>query len=154
MVEQIQPIQKPELEAPDTSAKRPRGGRNLMILGIGAIIVTAITTSASLWVYRSTGDIYLDRSRPGYLPDEEEADKSAKASTSFTYGDTGPLDAEELEEYLKELKVLNDRLRALADPYAATPLSDESLGIKPTEETVPADKTSDANTSLRQPTKR
>ena len=43
------------------------GARNLLILGCGAIAITAITTSLSLFIYRQTGDIYLDRSRPGYV---------------------------------------------------------------------------------------
>ena len=50
-----------------------QGGRNLMILGCGAIFLAGVTTTASLMIYRSSGDIYLDRSRPGYLPDSEEA---------------------------------------------------------------------------------
>lgn len=122
---------------------KSRGGRNLMILGIGAMIFTLVTTGVSLWIYRSTGDIYLDRSRPGFLPDEEEADKNTQANTSFTYSDTGPLDRDELDNYLDELQTINERLRALADPYAPSPLSDESLGIKPAES--PEDKDNKTN---------
>ena len=48
--------------------KWDKGQCNLVILGIGATIVTGITLTASLLVYRNSGDIYLDRSRPGYLP--------------------------------------------------------------------------------------
>lgn len=127
-------IPNEEVTSPTPSTNKPKGGRNLLVLGIGAIIITTLTTGISLWVYRSTGDIYLDRSRPGFLPDEDEVDKNTKVNTSFTYSDTGPLDAAGLEEYLKELRIINDRLRVLSDPYAPTPLSDESLGIKPISE--------------------
>ena len=48
------------------------GARNLLILGCSAIAITAITTGLSLFIYRQTGDIYLDRSRPGFLPDMME----------------------------------------------------------------------------------
>ena len=41
-----------------------RGSRNLLILGLGSILIAGGTTSVSLAIYRNTGDIYLDRSRP------------------------------------------------------------------------------------------
>lgn len=106
------------------------GKRNLIILGAGALTIAAITTCLSLWIYRSSGDIYLDRSRPGYLPDEEEVDDNSATTTNFNFSETGPLTKADLEEYLKELKKLDDRLKALSDPYAPGPLSDESLGIQ------------------------
>jgi len=106
-----------------------RGGRHLAILGIGAIIITLVTTSVSLIVYRKSGDIYLDRSRPGYLPDEDEVKQEPVTNTSYSYPETGPLDKAELERYLEELEAINSRLKALPDPYSPSPLSDESLGI-------------------------
>lgn len=106
-----------------------RGGRNLMILGVGAILITVITTVASLTIYRVSGDIYLDRSRPGYLPDEDEATDTAETNTNYTFSDSGTLTSEDLSEYLKELKKVDDRLNNFTDPYSPTPLSDESLGI-------------------------
>lgn len=109
------------------------GGRNLTLLGAGAILITALTTGLSLFVYWRSGDIYLDRSRPGYLPDEDEASEEAE-TTDFEYSDTGPIDKDELERYLEEYKKLNRRLKDFSDPYSAAPLSDESLGI-PTDET-------------------
>lgn len=106
-----------------------QGNRNLILLGAGALALTIITTTASLWIYRSSGDIYLDRSRPGYLPDEEEANEETSVNNNFTFSETGALNKEELGEYLEELKKLNDRLQALSDPYSPDPLSDQSLGI-------------------------
>lgn len=106
-----------------------RGNRNLMLLGVGALLLTFATTAMSLWIYRSSGDIYLDRSRPGYLPDKEEANEETGVNNNFTFSDTGALTQNELREYLDELKKLNDRLKALPDPYAPDPLSDQSLGI-------------------------
>ena len=47
------------------------GGRNLVLLGVGSILIAFIMTGVSLAVYHNSGDIYLDRSRPGFLPDEE-----------------------------------------------------------------------------------
>lgn len=110
------------------------GKRNLIILGIVAILITTVTTGFSLWIYRSSGDIYLDRSRPGYLPDLDEVEDEPSTSTNFTFSENGELTPKDLDEYLKELKKINDRIKALADPYAPAPLSDESLGLTPIEE--------------------
>ncbi len=110
------------------------GRRNLILLGIMATGVAVFSTAVELWIYRSSGDIYLDRSRPGYLPDNNEVQEAPNATSTFHYPDTGALDPEELSEYLKELKVLSDYLNRLDDPYSGDPLSDESLGItKPKE---------------------
>lgn len=114
---------------------KTHGGRNLAILGIVSILIATATTAASLLVYRNSGDIYLDRSRPGYLPDEEEAnEEAATTNTNFVYSDTGALDKTELQEYLDTLKSFNDRLDSLSNPYSPDPLSDESLGIPTSED--------------------
>lgn len=105
------------------------GKRNLIILGVGALLITIMSTSVSLWIYRSSGDIYLDRSRPGYLPDENEVEQDPPANSNYTFSETGELTKECLKEYLEELKNIDDRIKALADPYSSGPLSDESLGI-------------------------
>lgn len=110
-----------------------RGGRNLALLGIGAILIALTTTSVGIYVYHSSGDIYLDRSRPGYLPDPDEAEDDQSTSPTYSYPDNGPVDKPELRTYLEELKKVNDRLKALSNPYSDGPLSDESLGIVPTK---------------------
>lgn len=109
------------------------GKRNLLLLGSGALVITVITTGLSLWMYRSSGDIYLDRSRPGYLPDKEEANEESDVNSSYTFSDTGVLTDSDLTEYLKELKTVDSRIKAIPDPYSASPLSDQSLGITPAE---------------------
>ncbi len=109
--------------------KTSRGSINLGILGAGAIIFAVTTTLISLKIYHDSGDIYLDRSRPGYLPDEDEAAEQNEGSSGFVYADTGAIDAEELQDYLRELQTLDQRLDNLTDPYGSAPLSNESLGI-------------------------
>lgn len=105
------------------------GRKNLILLGLGAFLITVVATTIELYIYRSSGDIYLDRSRPGYLPDETEAEEETEVKSSYTYSDTGALDRKELDEYLKELKSIEKHLDQLPDPYSPEPLSDESLGI-------------------------
>lgn len=105
------------------------GGRNLVLLGIGSILITLITTFVSLKLYHDSGDIYLDRSRPGFLPEKEEAE-SDKDSTDFKFSDAGELTNEALDEYLEHLRQEIDRLNDFSDnPFGATPLSDETLGF-------------------------
>lgn len=106
-----------------------RGERNLVILGCGAILLTIITTTVSLAIYRSSGDIYLDRSRPGYLPDEDEVQEDNEVDSNFTFAESGPLTKTDLDEYLEALYAANSRLRNITTPYAPEPLSDASLGI-------------------------
>lgn len=108
------------------------GGRNLTILGVGAIIIACVMTTVSLTIYRLSGDIYLDRSRPGFLPDDEEAASDPVPTTTYTFPDTGELNTADLDQYLKELKAIVDRLDGFSDPYAPGPLSDQSLGIDST----------------------
>lgn len=105
------------------------GRKNLILLGLSAFLITVVATTIELYIYRSSGDIYLDRSRPGYLPDETEAEEETEVKSSYTYSDTGALDRKELDEYLKELKSIEKHLDQLPDPYSPEPLSDESLGI-------------------------
>lgn len=106
------------------------GARNLTILGVGAILLALASTSLELWIYRETGDIYLDRSRPGFLPDADEVEEENETDSGYTYSENGALDKGELDEYLKELKKVEDTLKKIQDPYSAGALSDKSLGIE------------------------
>lgn len=104
-----------------------RGGKNLILLGIGATAIALITTSVSLLVYHWSGDIYLDRSRPGFLPDEEEIKEEAEGTYKFS--DTGEVNAVVLKEYLEKLDESTERMKDLDEPFSASALSDETLGI-------------------------
>ncbi len=117
--------------------KWDKGQCNLVILGIGATIVTGITLTASLLVYRNSGDIYLDRSRPGYLPEEDEVEEVQNNTTKFVYSDSGELDKAELDQYLEVMQAIVEKLEDSAQPYTEEPLSNKSLGL-PTE-TTPTD---------------
>lgn len=109
--------------------KNDHGARNLAILGLGAILLTLTMTGLELWIYRESGDIYLDRSRPGFLPDAEEAEEETEVESNYVYPENGALDGEELDNYLKELKKIEEHLGKIQDPYSENALSDKSLGI-------------------------
>lgn len=128
-METEKPLDKTAKNEVDKTKEQPRGGRNLIILGIGAILLAVISTSLSLMLYRTSGDIYLDRSRPGFLPDEAEEPTEPMVDPNYIFADSGPLTRAELETYLEELGQLADELKKYDDVYSPDPLSDESLGI-------------------------
>lgn len=111
------------------SNAKKTGERNLLILGLSATLITIITTAISLFVYHDSGDIYLDRSRPGFLPETEEVEQE-KTDTDYSLSDSGKITKEVLEEYLDNLTRELDRLNDFSsDPFSTVPLSDDSLGI-------------------------
>ncbi len=103
---------------------------NLLLLGIGATLIALLTTGISIIIYHESGDIYLDRSRPGFLPDKEEIEDRSD-DEEYIFSENGPVTKYDLDEYLKmfdeELKDLDE----LKNPYSAEPLSDDALGIPP-----------------------
>lgn len=105
------------------------GARNLWILGVGATVLAIITTSVSILIYHNSGDIYLDRSRPGFLPDEEEVEDDNPDNGGYKFSEMGEVDGATLDEYLKEIKKIEDNVKSISNPYPAGALSDKSLGI-------------------------
>jgi hypothetical protein len=111
----------------DSQNKPIRGRRNLIILAAGSGFIALATTVASLQIYRATGDIYLDRSRPGYIFDDEKHSEEDDQKESFS--NEGEITVEALDEYLKELDTVIKRVDDSANDYSPEPLSDDSLGI-------------------------
>ena len=95
-----------------------------------SVSIALVTTIISLVIYHNSGDIYLDRSRPGFLPDEEEVE--TKPQSTYSFDSTGNIDAPTLNDYIDHYEDAVDTIDNLEAPFSATPLSDESLGI-PTE---------------------
>ena len=104
------------------------GGRNLVLLGVLATLIAVITTGVSLMLYHNSGDIYLDRSRPGFLPDEEEVEEE-KIEEEHTFSRSGKITGEVLDELLKNLDLEIQSIDAYDDQFGEGALSDERLGI-------------------------
>lgn len=104
-----------------------RGGRNLIILGLSATVIALISTAVSLQVYRNTGDIYLDRSRPGYISEDEK--HSEEDDQKETFSNEGEVTDKTIDEYLKEYDKIVERISNSSDDFSADALIDESLGI-------------------------
>lgn len=116
-------------DKPKTTWLTP-GGRNLMILAVIAIVVSLGLTTASLAIYHYTGDIYLDRSRPGYLPDTEEIEIEEETEEGvYSFEKSGVVTKEVLDEYLKKLQIEIDALDEYQDPFNDESLSNEHFGL-------------------------
>ena len=105
----------------------PKKNHNLLILGLVSTTVALITTAISVYVYHASGDIYLDRSRPGFLPDEKEVESNLKEDYKFSENDE--VNNENLENFLKNYKEVLDDLDRVSNPFDGKPLSNESLDI-------------------------
>ncbi len=133
--QKVEESKKVDKRAPRLSA----GARNLLILGVGATAIAITTTAIGLIVYHASGDIYLDRSRPGYLPDEEEMEGDNETKPEeYTFEKSGKLSKETIDEYLEHLEAEIKAVDAYEKPFASERLSDERLGI-PAAEEEPAD---------------
>ena len=117
--------------------KMTHGGRNLVMLGIASTLIALITTGVSLLVYHNSGDIYLDRSRPGYLPDEEEIEEEGEKEEEYIFEKTGKLTAATIEEYLEKMQVEVQAIDAYEKPFDENVLSDDRLGIPNVENGQP-----------------
>lgn len=104
------------------------GARNLVILGVASVVIALMTTGVSLAVYHDSGDIYLDRSRPGYLPDEEEIEQEPEEE-EYEFEKSGTVTRGVLDEYLKEMGEEIEAVDAFKNPFGAGAISDETLGI-------------------------
>lgn len=115
-------------EERNEAGKMPKGSKNLMIMGIVAVAIAFITTGVSLMIYHNSGDIYLDRSRPGYLPDNEEI-SGGGGEDDYTFSKNGVLTVQNLDEYLQHLDIEVKAIDSYSDPFGPDILSDENLGI-------------------------
>lgn len=104
------------------------GGKALIRLGILATIIAIITTSISLYFYHASGDIYIDRSRPGFLPEKHENSQMDENPT-YRFSEDGSISAKDLEEYLQNIKPVINNINDVKKPFAKDSLSDQSLGI-------------------------
>lgn len=118
-----------EQEQKVNKKKMTHGGRNLVILGVASTVIAVVVTGASLLIYHNSGDIYLDRSRPGYLPDEEEIEKEGEKEEEYNFEKSGKLTVEVIEEYLEKLNIETKAIDAYEKPFDEDVLSDGRLGI-------------------------
>ncbi len=112
------------------------GSRNLLVLGLASILIALATSGVSLAIYHASGDIYLDRSRPGFLPDETEVEDNNNddKEEEYDFGKEGELTMEGLMKYLDMLGTETEKIDEYKKPFDEKALSDEELGIPVEEE--------------------
>ena len=124
--------------------KMQRGGRNLVILGVLSGLIALATTGVSLAIYHNSGDIYLDRSRPGYLPDEEEIeDENDDEEEDYEFSGSGKLTTAELDVFLENLDIEVKAIDEYENPFGEKALSDERLGVSAEGKTEAEEKTTE-----------
>lgn len=103
------------------------GRRNLIILGFGALAIAMISTAISLQIYRATGDIYLDRSRPGYIAEGEKHDEKDDYKNIFS--NEGAVTADMVDEYLEKLDGIIEQINNASGDFSLDVISDDALSI-------------------------
>ena len=110
--------------------KKNNGGRNLIILGIASIAISLVTSLASLFIYHKSGDIYLDCSLPDAdCPSARSDSEENNKEDVYVFSDAGDINEKVLDEYIKELEKLSNRIKKMETPFGGDALSDKSLGI-------------------------
>ena len=106
------------------------GARNLLILGFLSAAIALTTTGVSLAIYHNSGDIYLDRSRPGFLPDDDEIEKDKNENDDdYKLDENTIITTEVLDEYLESLLHEIENIDAYKNQFSSEGLSDSRLGI-------------------------
>ena len=105
---------------------------NLGILAVAAALIALITTSISLYIYKATGDIYIDRSRPGYISEDEK--HNTDDDVQEKYSNEGDITEKTLTEYIEELDRVSERINASKNDFGPDPLSDDNLMITSNDE--------------------
>lgn len=113
------------------SENKARGKRNLCLLGVAAVALAILTSGIALTIYHHTGDIYLDRSRPGFLPEKNEQKKPNEDNYSFN--ENTPLNKESLERFRNSFTETFRGAKEVERPFGPEPINDRSLGIEPME---------------------
>ena len=105
---------------------------------IACIAFAILMTSASLWLYRLSGAMKLDMSRPGY---EKVRKKVEKSQDDESYPSSGKIDKKAEDDFNKRLKKYQDDLGKMGT-FDNSSISDETLNLKnPGEVTVDSSET-------------
>ncbi len=125
-----QPKEQPNEPVKTEAPEKPKKNYNLVFLGIGATVLAFLTTFISLKLYHDSGDIYLDRSRPGFLPEKEEVEQSEQEKSDYAFPSTGTITPEVMDEFLENLKAEVNRLNDFpVEAFDPNSLSDDTLGF-------------------------
>lgn len=115
--------------------KKPKnlGGHNLTILGISAALIALFSTSLSLFIYHETGDIYIDRSRPGFISKEDDTEEGPDDDIVVNdFSAEGAIDAKVIDDYLSDFdQKVRTSINKYSDAFSPDALSDDALDLIP-----------------------
>ncbi len=116
-------------ESSGSSVADGRGNRRLLVFGVGAIVIAFISAGLSLLVYTISGDLYLDRTRPGFISENEGGAENPPAEQLISFPNDGAVTSGVLEEYLDQLDKLQEDINVDPGAFSGDALSDETLNI-------------------------
>jgi hypothetical protein len=94
-------------------------------LTLGALSTTVVVVGTALWLYKTSGAAQLDLSRPEYDGLREQA----KVEVNDEFDETGPIDRETLNEFLRLYEARSETINQIK-AFSAEPLSDSTLGLE------------------------
>lgn len=95
----------------------------LTVLLVGTVLIAIIMTIISVAIYNTSGAAQLDLSRPGY---RSVSDQAKKTDDIDTYSDSGKVDKESIEEFMKLYDKQAVKAKAV-DAFNGDPLNPEVL---------------------------
>lgn len=109
--------------------------RQFALFIVCCIAFAAVMTGISLWLYRSSGAIKLDMSRPGYERVRKTVEKS---QDDEAYPSSGKLDKKAVDDFNKRLQKYRDDLDKM-ETFSSETINDEALNLNnPGEVTEPS----------------
>lgn len=96
----------------------------LVVFIVSAVVAAFVLVAVALHLYRTSGSLQLDLSRPGY----ENVRQEAKDESPDSYPATGTLDRAAAEDFMD---MLDRRIRELdtVDAFGGDGMTDAALGI-------------------------
>jgi hypothetical protein len=110
----------------------------LPLMIIITIFISILSTIISLSIYKISGDIYIDRSRPGFISDEEK-NEPKEPDNVYSFPIEGEVTRYDLDTFYEKLSNIDINMEA----FSPDALSDDVLGINP----LPADPSEDYSLS-------
>lgn len=110
----------------DPESKAQKKNNSLLILSAFIFLISFLFVSTTLFIYHQSGDIYLDRSRPGFLPERKE-----QTTPTPHFSERGIITKSTLEKYINDLDRIIFDLDQIDQILSTDPLSDKNLHLIP-----------------------
>ena len=89
------------------------------------VLITALLTVVSIWVYTYSGAINIDLSRPGY---EQNREETTVTETETQFQTNGPIDKNTVDDFNERLETLQKEINSM-NKFPNNVMSDKALDI-------------------------